>query len=227
MIRINLMPAASAEEPSDVEGLHPFPLSAERTACIECDLVVVVRLLEGAQRAACPRCGHVLTAHTPDGLTRSLAFALAAVVLLIMANAFPFLSLHAKGLEKVMTLPQSAVELYREGYPVIAVLVLGPIVGIPAVMLAAIVSLLVPLRRRHGAPWLVPAGRLVFALAPWAMVEVFLIGVLVSLVKIGAMATVLLGVSFWAYVAFVICFTATLSGLDRFQTWREIEACVA
>jgi paraquat-inducible protein A len=58
------------------------------------------------------------------------------------------------------------------------------------------------------------------------MVEVFVIGVLVSLVKIGAMATVVLGISFWAYVGFAVCFTASLSSLDRLQMWREIEACV-
>jgi paraquat-inducible protein A len=64
-------------------------------------------------------------------------------------------------------------------------------------------------------------------LSPWSMVEVFVIGVLVSLVKIAAMATVILGVSFWAYVGFAVCFTATLSNLDRLQMWREIEACTA
>ena len=46
----------------------------------------------------------------------------------------------------------------------------------------------------------------------------------VSLVKIGAMATVLLGVSFWAYIAFAICFIATLTNLDRVLMWRRIEA---
>jgi paraquat-inducible protein A len=198
--------------------------SSERTACIECDLIVKVGDLRDGQRAACPRCDHIFSTRTADALTRSLAFAIASSVLLVMANAFPFLSLEASGLEKVMTLPHSALELYRDGYLSIAVLVLGPIVGIPAIMLATVVALLVPLRRRHGAPWLVPAGRLLFMLGPWSMVEVFLIGVLVSLVKIGALATVYLGISFWAYVAFAVCFTATLSSLDRVQMWREIEA---
>lgn len=199
-------------------------LSAERTACIECDLIINVGDLRDGQRAACPRCDHVVTVRTSDALTRTLAFAIASIVLLVMANSFPFLSLEAKGLEKEMTLPSSALELYRDGYLTIAVLVLGPIVGIPAIMLATIMALLVPLRRRRAAPWLVPAGRLLFTLGPWSMVEVFLIGVLVSLVKIGAMATVVLGISFWAYVAFAVCFTATLSSLDRVQMWREIEA---
>ena len=201
----------------------PAP-SSERTACIECDLIVNVGDLREGQRAACPRCDHILTVRTADALTRTLAFAIASAALLVMANAFPFLSLEAKGLEKVMTLPRSALELYRDGYATIAVLVLGPIVGIPALMLATVVALLVPLRRGRGAPWLIPAGRLLFMLGSWSMVEVFLIGVLVSLVKIGAMATVVPGISFWAYVAFAVCFTATLSSLDRVQMWREIEA---
>ena len=124
-----------------------------------------------------------------------------------------------------MTLPRTAVELNAQGYATLAVLVLGPIIGIPALMLAMILALLVPIRRRLRAPWLVPAGRLLFFLSPWSMVEVFVIGVLVSLVKIGAMATVVLGISFWAYVGFAVCFTASISNLDRLQIWREIEAC--
>jgi paraquat-inducible protein A len=201
--------------------------SAERTACIECDLMVRVGELRGGQRAACPRCGNLLTAPAADGLTRTLAFALAACVLLVLANAFPFLALKAKGLEQVMTLPRTAVELYSDGYATLAVLVLGPIVAIPALMLATLVALLLPVRRSRSAPWLVPAGRFLFLLGPWSMVEVFVIGVLVSLVKIGAMATVVLGISFWAYVGFAVCFTASLSSLDRFEMWREIEACTA
>lgn len=200
-----------------------FP--AERAACIECDLIVRVGELRDGQRAACPRCGHVITAPAADGLTRSLAFALTACVLLLAANAFPFLALEAKGLEKVMTLPRTAVELYGDGQTTLAVLVLGPIVGVPALMLATMLAILVPVRRRQSVPWLVPAGRLLFLLSPWSMAEVFVIGVLVSLVKIAAMASVVLGISFWAYVGFAVSFTASLSSLDRFQVWREIEAC--
>jgi paraquat-inducible protein A len=57
------------------------------------------------------------------------------------------------------------------------------------------------------------------------MVEVFVIGVIVSLVKIHHMATVVVGLSFWAYVGFSLCFAATMASLDRLQVWREIEAC--
>ena len=76
-----------------------------------------------------------------------MAFAIAAMVLLALSMSFPFLSLHASGIEQVMTLPGSAALLWEGGYPPIAVLVMGPIIGIPALMLLTLVALLVPIAR--------------------------------------------------------------------------------
>lgn len=199
----------------------------DRTACIECDLLITVGSLSGGQQAVCPRCGHVITSFTDDGLTRALALATAAAILLVMANTFPFIEIEAKGLHQVMTLPKTAVELYQDGYGLLAVFVLGPTVLVPAIMLVTMFALLVPLRDGRDVGWLVPSARILFALNPWSMVEVFVIGVLVSLVKLTAYVSVVMGLSFWAYVAFSVCFIAAISALDRFQVWREIEACTA
>jgi len=176
-------------------SLNPMKSHPVQIGCAECDLLVMV-----------------------DGLTRSLAFALAAAMLLMMSMVFPFLSLQANGLEKVMTLPHSAYELYRDGYLTIAILVMGPIIAVPAMMITALVALLLGIRQGKPARWLVPTGRFIFFLNP-----VFVIGVLVSLVKIGAMATVIMGISFWSYTVFAVCFLATLTNLDRVQLWERIE----
>lgn len=183
----------------------------------------VPALAEG-RRAVCPRCGNHLASHPSDGLTRSLAFALGAVAFGVLACLFPFLSLKVGGLENTMTLPQSAIELYDNGQALVALLVAGFILIVPAVMLGALLSLLLPLVRGGSAPWLVAAGRLVFGLSPWSMVEVFVIGVIVSLVKLASMATVVLGISFWSYLAFSLCLIASLSTLDRIYLWDTIEA---
>jgi len=197
----------------------------ERIACVLCDLVLTIEPLKPGQRATCPRCGNLLSSCTPDALTRLLALSIASLLLLALANSFPFMALEAKGLEKVMTLPATALELYEEGYAALAVLVLGVIVLVPAAMLCILVALSVWLRQGRGAAWLVPAGRLLFTMSPWSMVEVFVIGVIVSLVKIVHLAHVELGVAFWSYTAFGLCFIATLSSLDRLSLWREIERC--
>jgi len=186
-----------------------------------------VRELHEGERALCPRCGHLIAARTPNGLTRALAFALAAGLLLLLANAFPFLALQASGLESVMTLPRAAWELYRDGYGAMAAIVVGVILVVPAAMIAILLALLGSLLRGRGGAWQVAAGRLLFWLSPWNMVEVFVIGVIVSLVKIGHMAHVVLGLSFWAYVAFTLCMLAAMSSLDRIEVWGEIERCNA
>ena len=202
-------------------------MGEERYACIHCDLALAIGELRGGQRALCPRCGSLITARGHDALQRALAFAAAAIVLLAFSNVFPFLSLKASGLETVMTIPATAAQLHHDGYTVLAVLVLGVIVAIPAAILAVVLALVIPLLRRRSVPWLVPAGRLIFQLSPWSMVEVFVIGVIVSLVKIHHMATVVIGLSFWSYIGFSICFAAMMSSLDRLQVWREIESCRA
>lgn len=210
---------------ADHDGVAGVPVDPGPTACVQCDLPVTIRRLEPGERARCPRCNHLLSFCASDAFTRSLALASASLVLLALANAFPFMSLHASGLEKVMTLPRTAIELHREGYTSLAVLVLGVIVAVPAVMMVTVMVLAIPLRRGRRAPWLVPAGRLLFWLSPWSMVEVFLISVIVSLVKLIHLADVQLGLSFWSYAVFGVCFTATLASLDRLTLWRAIERC--
>jgi paraquat-inducible protein A len=195
----------------------------DRVGCIQCDLPIDVGALAPGERANCPRCGNFLSSCVADGFARSLALAASSLLLLFMANAFPFLSLEASGLEKVMTLPRTAFELHYDGYTLLAVLVIALIIVIPALMLTTVIALVVPLLNGRSAPWLVPSGRALSLLGPWSMVEVFAIGVIVSLVKIVHLAHVSIGLAFWAYLAFGVCFTATMASLDRLTLWRAIE----
>ncbi len=198
---------------------------SDRTACLHCDLLVRIVDLGEGERATCPRCGHVLASRTPGAGSRALALSVAGLVLLLLANAFPFLALESSGLGNVMTLPETAVALHRGGLTALAGLVLAAIVVFPGLMLATILAVVWPVVSGRKAAWLVPAGRLLFGLGPWSMAEVFIIGVIVSLVKIGHMAHVELGVSFWSYVGFALCFTGAVSSLDRMEIWQGIERC--
>jgi len=106
----------------------------------------------------------------------------------------------------------------------VAFLVAAFIILIPAAVLILNVVLVGALMTQRPYAFLPQLGRLIFTLQNWSMVEVFFIGVLVSLVKIAGMATVVLDISFWAYAAFSIVFTLAVSSLDRFQCWNRIEA---
>ncbi len=192
-------------------------------ACPSCDLLADTSQLKHGETANCARCDHFLCTYKDDGIARALSYTLAALVLLALASSFPFLSFKASGLESVMTLPQTALKLYDYGMVELSFLVAAFIMLIPLAILLLLLSVCIPIYRDKPNPLLVKTGRLVFSLQHWAMAEVFLIGVIVSLVKIASMATVVLGISFWAYAGFTICFTLALSNLDRVQCWNAIE----
>ncbi len=183
-----------------------------------------VSSLQDGQTARCARCGQFLTRYRSDGLERALAYNIAALVALAVACSFPFMQFKASGFENLMTLPQTALELYRNGMPFLALLVAAFIILIPTAVLILQLILVSSLLRGSRSEWPRRLGRLMYTLEAWSMVDVFLIGVIVSLVKIAHMATVVLGISFWAYAGFTILFVLAISNLDRFQCWRQIEA---
>jgi uncharacterized paraquat-inducible protein A len=119
---------------------------------------------------------------------------------LVFASSYSFLSLSRSGVESNITLLQTPAALWSYG-------------------------ILINQGRYHS--WLVPLAKGVFLGQHWSMVEVFIIAVIVALVKIAAMATVVIGISFWAYAAFTVCFTLAVSSLDRYQCWERIEALKA
>jgi paraquat-inducible protein A len=197
------------------------------TACVHCDLLMPAPVLAEGERADCPGCGGHLASMPRDGLRRSLSFAISGVFCLAVAVSYPFLSMKASGIENVMTLPQAALELYRYEMYALSAIVFAFILLVPTVMLTLTLGLILQLERRRPSPWLVPAARLIFGLGAWSMVEVFVIGVIVSLVKLSELATVSLGISFWAYALFGLCLTAAMTGLDRAYVWDEIERTLA
>jgi paraquat-inducible protein A len=196
-------------------------------ACHSCDLLVNVGTLQHGESASCPRCGCFLTRYRDDAYQRILAFASTGLIFLILANSYPFLSLATSGLESVMTLRQTPGALWNNGMEEVAVLVAGFIIIIPGTVLLMLLALAIPIIQNRHYPWLTSLTKGIFVAYNWSMAEVFIIGVIVALVKIAALATVVVGISFWAYAAFVICFTLAIANLDRYQCWERIEALEA
>jgi paraquat-inducible protein A len=55
------------------------------------------------------------------------------------------------------------------------------------------------------------------------MIEVFLLGVLVSLLKLGKVAELHFGFGFWAFAALMICMAAAVASIDKRELWDRLE----
>jgi paraquat-inducible protein A len=119
---------------------------------------------------------------------------------------------------------ETVTYLVSFGAASIALLVLLLVVVLPASVLLLILLVATHLRRRRYPPWMLPPTRWLFQLNGWAMVEVFSIGVIVSLVKLSSMARLELGLGFWAYMAFSVAFLVAFAGLDRVSVWQRVDA---
>ena len=198
-------------------------IDLEKVGCPECDLLLSRPMLTPGQRAICPRCGFVLTVCYADPTNRALSFAISALVFLAIAISFPFLTINNAGVESSTTLLQTMWHLADYGADTVALLIFALVILIPATMLAATILLAIMLLKGRFPDWMLPVTRSLFHFNAWAMVEVFSIAVIVSVVKIASMARVELGWSFWAYLAFSALFLLAFSSLDRLTVWSSVD----
>lgn len=59
------------------------------------------------------------------------------------------------------------------------------------------------------------------------MLEVFLLGMIVSLMKLGHVAEVHFGIGLWALAGLVLCLAAALAGIDRRELWDRLEVAAS
>lgn len=196
--------------------------SGRLIACRECDLLQRECELPAHRIAECARCGAELFRARPRSLDRTLAFVAGAAVLFFIANAFPVLSLEAQGLVNSTTVLGAAQALYDDNERLVAILVFMTTMLLPGMEIAAMLYMLVSLRLGRIPRQLAFAFRLVEAVKPWGMQQVFIIGVLVSLVKLGHMATVILGLGLYAMAGVILLLTAAEAAYDPRALWARV-----
>ena len=195
----------------------------KQTHCHECAMTVAIPNLDHKETASCPMCGMSLTTFRNHAFDYTVAYALAAVIFLLASIPFEFLSFKAQGQQKSVDAISSMQVLIDNGYWSLAVIQVLAVFVIPMTLLLGILYVLIPLRHNKAVYKAKEVADLVFGLVPWSMAEIFLIGVLVSLVKISSLADIGIGLSFYAYVGFTVCLVASLLYLDKFQLFYQLQ----
>ena len=190
-------------------------------ACHDCDLSHRINPLPAKGTANCIRCGAVLYKHKPDSLDRTLAFAIAGLILFILANSFPFLGLRIGAQIRETTLITGIYELYVQGMQVVAILVLVTTVLVPFTQMMCLFYILLPLKFGRLPKRLPRVFRFLQSIQPWSMMEVFMVGILVSVVKLAKMAEIISGISLYSFLALIFVLTAMTVSLDAHLIWQK------
>ena len=203
-----------------MEATHLHP---KQQACHDCDLLIELpEQLNDNQSLLCPRCKKVQWTQYKHPVDKTVAYSLTALILLVIANAFPFLSFDAQGQTRTITIIQASNELYIQGFYLLAFLVYVCVLLFPAIYLSCLLAIAIPTKIGLKPPFAITLGRTLSYLLPWVMTEVFMVGVLVALIKIIELADIVFGVAFWAYIGFVVCFLASSAIASKHQLWTWI-----
>ncbi|WP_042013618.1 PqiA/YebS family transporter subunit [Aeromonas fluvialis] len=205
-----------------VSHQHHASYVHDATACEECDLLIPATQLEVGQASCCPRCGHTLSCHLPQQELRPLSYGVAALIMFVLSNTFTFMSFSAKGVGQDMTFIQCISTLVDEGYLFLGAILSTTLIGLPLVYMGSIMLVLWRIDKDLHSKALRSLGRLLCRIKPWLMVDVFLVGVLISLVKLMGMADIHMGLSFWAFVGYTLLLVKMISSLDRMWLWQRL-----
>lgn len=208
---------------NDVKNLAALGYATDGLmACHACDGAYRIVAVPVGGEALCQRCGSLLYANRPDSLDRTTALYVAALILFMLANVFPFIALKFGDRVEQSLLISGGLALQKAGMPEIGLLVLLTSVIFPFLTICAMLYLLVPLRLGFTPRWKTPVWRFVRAISPWSLMGVFMLGLLVSVLKLQDLAAIVPGVAFYSFIGLLIVASAAATSFDPAVIWPRM-----
>ncbi|MDO9619481.1 MAG: paraquat-inducible protein A [Pseudomonas sp.] len=191
------------------------PISAlelkQLIACHECDLLLRRPDAGAGERVECPRCGYELYTHRTQVVRRSMALVVAALLLYVPANFLPIMQLNLLGQATEDTVWTGVLGLYNSGMQSVAVVVFLCSMAVPLLKLLCQFAVLLSIRLDIGRSYGLLLYRIYHHMREWGMLEVYLMGILVAIVKLVDLAELSIGLG-------LLCFVALL----LVQVWLEV-----
>ncbi|WP_224816379.1 paraquat-inducible protein A [Hasllibacter sp. MH4015] len=197
--------------------------ASDVVGCPVCDAVYRLRP-ELSQRATrCPRCGYRITFGKTAALAWLVSLSATNVALLAMVVFLPFLELRAGQFDNAASVIDVVLGFSSGIMVPLALAVLAFILLLPLSRFLLLLYALGPIALgRRNFPNAARALRYAFVLKPWAMAEIFMVGVAVALVKLADLATIAIGPAFWIFALIVILNAYQDTLMCRHTLWTAL-----
>jgi len=166
--------------------------------------------------------------HRPSAvqLERITALTLASLFTFLIAQSFPIVELDLNGVTSQTTLIGALGALWNEGMELVAVAVFCSTFLFPLIELTALLYVLVPIRAG-----VVPVGfnlvlRAIQFVRPWGMIEVLMLGILVTIVKMTSLARVIPEAALFAFGALTLMLAVVVM-FDPRALWDVADTLLA
>lgn len=192
-------------------------------ACHECDLLVERVSLEPNQHAHCPRCNALLHVGRKDPIMRTLIVSLSGLLLIYPAYFLPLMEMSALGLSSETSIIETVVPLLNATYWIPAIALLLFAIVFPVMLLGLGFWVSVHLYMQQFPAYLIPMLRLFEWLIRWVMPEVYVIGIIVSLVKLLDDFSVIVGTGLISFCVLMFCSLLVTTTVCKNLFWRTLQ----
>jgi paraquat-inducible protein A len=190
--------------------------------CRNCGLLQIQPPVERRDLVFCSRCKTQLQHSAGKSLDATLACSAAIMLLLIPAWTAPFLTASALGTTRTSFLPMSVSVVWRDGSPLLALCVFLFVLTFPLIRFGALTAVLLTLRLGRRFAWQSPAFRICNALQVWAMLDVFVLGLMVAYFRLRSSLEVTLGAGAFCFIVAGLLSMVARATLDKARVWRLI-----
>lgn len=191
-------------------------------ACRHCDTLHRPAVVEPGGIALCRRCGYVLFRRSRFSFRTWSALTASALAVFAIANLFPIASLTLLGKTVEVTLVGALFQSWQEGHYILSVMTGLMGFWMPLTQLCFLFWALGCLNRRRLPRDFSYAMRLYDKAAPWSMIPVLMLGIIVAIVKFADLAVLHPGPGVWAFGVLTFMLTG-LSRLDARRLWHYAE----
>jgi len=192
-------------------------------ACPDCDLLLHRRPAPAGKTLVCPRCGRPLAKHTHRSIDKTLALSSTGLLLYVPAMLLPLMTFEFFGFKESANVIQSILNFAENGYHLVAFIVFVSAVLLPLTQLLIIFPVSLLLKLGKGNRLLVPFFRNYLHLQEWAMTEVYLLGITITIIKMSDNTSISYHPGVFCFAAMVLVTMAIGTTIDRELFWQLID----
>ncbi len=191
--------------------------------CPECDLLLEQASVREGEKLLCPRCGAVLDAPKKHSVEKVLALTSTGILLYAPAIFLPLLTFDAAGLESTGSIADSFMALMDTHFYFTGIMVFLTTIFIPLVKLMMLFAVAAVIQTGRSTRKTAVMFRYYQHMDEWGMLEVYMIGILVTIIKMLHIAHVQYDVGFYCFIGLLAATLGSAAVLDKSQFWKLID----
>jgi len=193
------------------------------TACEGCDLLLSVAEALPGHAMVCPRCGTTINKRSTHSIAKTLALSITGLLLYFPALTLPLMTFESFGFSDSANIIESILIFFQNGYYFVSFMTLISALIFPFVLLALIFTLSLFLRLKQYSPFLAGIFRTYLKLEEWAMVEVYLLGIMITIIKMSDSTDIHYHAGIFCFSALVLTSMSITTVIDKKFFWEKIE----